>query len=217
MEVLLDALARLHAHDPSWRLLLVGDGPRGRPCEAAAGPHVELAGPLAPAEVAALLHRMDVACAPYADMQGLYFSPLKVYEYLAAGLPVVASAVGQLPAALAPGGWAASSPAGDAAALATALRALPADPERLRLRRSDGAAVERTHLGGGRRPRSRPRPGPERGGALMAGVPRPARGRPRPPPHPAPFRPHVPSSAGCCRGGAPCSPRWRCGCSSRGR
>ena len=37
-----------------------------------------------------------------------YFSPLKVYEYLAAGLPVVASAVGQLPTALdhgASGDW----------------------------------------------------------------------------------------------------------------
>ena len=32
---------------------------------------------------------MDVACAPYPVRSGFYFSPLKVYEYLAGGKAVV--------------------------------------------------------------------------------------------------------------------------------
>jgi glycosyltransferase involved in cell wall biosynthesis len=39
---------------------------------------------------------MDVAVAPYVASPNFYFSPLKVYEYMAAGLPVVASRMGQL-------------------------------------------------------------------------------------------------------------------------
>jgi glycosyltransferase involved in cell wall biosynthesis len=36
---------------------------------------------------------MDAAVAPYGEQEGFYFSPLKVYEYMAAGLPVVTTAL----------------------------------------------------------------------------------------------------------------------------
>ena len=38
----------------------------------------------------------DVAAAPYHQIDDFYFSPLKLFEYLAIGRPVVASAIGQL-------------------------------------------------------------------------------------------------------------------------
>ena len=73
---------------------------------------------------------MDVACAPYPAGGSDYFSPLKVYEYLAAGLPVVASAVGQIPAALDHGRLGRLVRPGDAAALTAALTAVREDPAR---------------------------------------------------------------------------------------
>jgi len=145
VEVLLEAVDRLHARDPSWRLLVVGDGPRGDAVRRAAGSHVELTGAVPPSQVLPQLHRMDVATAPYPEQAGQYFSPLKVYEYLAAGVPVVASAVGQLPQTLASGRLGVLVPPADPIALASALDALRADePRRAALARSGRvAAVER--------------------------------------------------------------------------
>lgn len=105
VETVVDALALLHRDEPgAYRLLLVGDGPqadalRVRAEQAEVLDLLEFTGPVEPAQVPAQLHRMDVAVAPYPGTAA-YFSPLKVYEYLAAGLPVVASAVGQVPEAL---------------------------------------------------------------------------------------------------------------------
>jgi glycosyltransferase involved in cell wall biosynthesis len=70
---------------------------------------------------------MDLACAPYPPSELSYFSPLKIYEYLAAGLPVVASAIGQVPQALRDGALGRLVPPGDEAALADALQAARAD------------------------------------------------------------------------------------------
>ena len=107
VEDLLLAVALLRRQDPSYRLLLVGDGPERAGIErladdlALAGA-VELTGPVDPGDVPAQLARMDLAVAPYPPLEDFYFSPLKVYEYLAAGLPVVASDVGSLPDLLVP-------------------------------------------------------------------------------------------------------------------
>ena len=53
-------------------------------------------GSIAPDEVPRFLRRMDVVLAPYPELRGFYFSPLKLYEYLASGRAIVASAAGQI-------------------------------------------------------------------------------------------------------------------------
>lgn len=151
LETLVAALEPLMRIDHSWRLLLVGDGPLAddltrRLAAAGLADRAELAGAVAPPEVAGQLHRMDVACAPYGAGGSHYFSPLKVYEYLAAGLPIVASAVGQIPAALDHGRLGLLVRPGDVAALTGALVAIRADPaERARLRVAGREAVLARH------------------------------------------------------------------------
>ena len=71
---------------------------------------------------------MDVAAAPYPALEGFYFSPLKVYEYMAAGVPVVASAIGQLRHLVQPATNGLLVPPGDAPALAQALEQLMQAP-----------------------------------------------------------------------------------------
>ncbi len=147
---LLAAFAQAGTQVPGLRLLVVGDGPQAAEFDAdaarlAVADRIERTGALAPAEVPAALHRMDIAVAPYPACADFYFSPLKVYEYLAAGLATVASAVGELPATLDHGRLGVLVPPGDPPALAAAIVRLAAD-DALRAtfgRRARRAAVAR--------------------------------------------------------------------------
>jgi glycosyltransferase involved in cell wall biosynthesis len=130
---LADAFAELVARDSSYRLLVVGGGPlserlRTQVEAADLDARVELTGAVAPDQVPDLLRRMDLAVAPYPPIDRFYFSPLKIYEYLAAGLPVVASNVGDLWSVLDGGRLGVLVEPGDATALAQAIATLRADP-----------------------------------------------------------------------------------------
>ncbi|GAB3814569.1 glycosyltransferase family 4 protein [Tessaracoccus terricola] len=150
-EALLEGFAAADRED--WRLEICGDGPeRGRLAELAASLGISertvFHGAVAPADVPALLGGLDVAVAPYpapASEDGHYFSPLKVYEYMAAGVAVVASAIGELPDLL-DGGNGLTVPPGDVPALAEALRLLADRPGlRADLGRAGREAVVRGH------------------------------------------------------------------------
>jgi glycosyltransferase involved in cell wall biosynthesis len=100
--ILIDAFARFHCNHPQSRLLIVGDGTeRDRLIARVAEKNLESAvhfiGAVAPETIPDWLAQMDVTVAPYPQSEDFYFSPLKVYEYMAAGLPVVASNIGQIP------------------------------------------------------------------------------------------------------------------------
>jgi glycosyltransferase involved in cell wall biosynthesis len=93
-----------------------------------------------------LLAGMDAAVAPYPNLKPFYFSPLKVYEYMAAGLPVVASRIGQLDGLIQDRVNGLLCPPEDAAALAAALDELGNDPRlRQRLGEAARATVVREH------------------------------------------------------------------------
>lgn len=64
----------------------------------------ESTGPIAVPEIAGHLQEAAVGIAPYPPTDFFYFSPLKVVEYMAAGLPVVASDLGDIRATVGEGG-----------------------------------------------------------------------------------------------------------------
>lgn len=139
VDVLVDAMRRM---DGDARLVVVGDGPQLEQLREAAQPLASRAvftGALPPAAVADALAQVDATAAPYPPGEA-YFSPLKVFEYMAAGTAVVASAIGQLPSLIEDGRTGLLVPPGDPEALARALLRLRTNPA---LRRSLGEAARR--------------------------------------------------------------------------
>ncbi|MHB8617994.1 MAG: glycosyltransferase family 4 protein [Chloroflexota bacterium] len=99
LDTLIEAFARVP--QPA-KLLIVGDGPRRPALEEslermALASRVVLAGAMPYTDMPSYLAAMDIGVAPYSLQPRFYFSPIKVVEYLAAGLPVVASAQGDVP------------------------------------------------------------------------------------------------------------------------
>ncbi|HKP53152.1 MAG TPA: glycosyltransferase family 4 protein [Chloroflexia bacterium] len=143
LSALAESFALLNHQNSSTRLLIVGDGPereslRSNLEERGVLDSVCFTGSVDPGEIPGLLASMDIAVAPYADSEHFYFSPLKVYEYMAAGLPVVASRVGQLNGLIRHEVNGLLCPPGDTVALAAALERLRRDSA-LRIRLGNAA------------------------------------------------------------------------------
>ncbi len=125
---LLDAFARIAATYPDLHLLFVGDGPEKRPLQAAAqqlpcANHILFLGDQQ--EIPRLLAGVDVLVLP-SLWEGL---PNVVLEAMAAGLPVVATAVGGTPELLIPNETGLLVPPRDPGALAEAICQLLDHPE----------------------------------------------------------------------------------------
>lgn len=131
VETLIEAQA---SGSRTWTLRIVGDGPQGhelRTLAAKVGADVEFTGAVAPESVPEVLAGCSIAAAPYPSTQNAgdqYFSPLKIYEYCAAGLPVVASRVGQVPQIIDDGVTGLLVEPSDPYALAEAIDGLAAAP-----------------------------------------------------------------------------------------
>jgi glycosyltransferase involved in cell wall biosynthesis len=119
--------ARVTAAVPAARLTVVGHGVGGEEAVLASTPGVTVAGWLEPTAMPALFARMGVAIVPWHDSPANRARhSAKVLELMAAGLPVVAYAIGELPATL--GETARLIPPGDAAGFAAAVIELMNDP-----------------------------------------------------------------------------------------
>ncbi len=144
VELLVQAFVGLSGQVRDLRLLIVGEGPQRQLLQDMAAAHPEcnivLTGNVAPAMVPSYLASMDIGVAPYPNLEGFYFSPLKVYEYMAMGLPVVASNIGDMHSILDDSVSGLLTPPGDVDALQSALYRLVCQPM---LRESMGLAARR--------------------------------------------------------------------------
>lgn len=107
-----------------WQLRIVGDGPQRVPLMDLAQKlrvDADFRGAVSPSEIPGQLRGSAIGIAPYPETVSAhhYFSPLQVYEYLAAGLPIVASSIGQIPHAVGDAGV--LVPGSNASTLAQAL------------------------------------------------------------------------------------------------
>ena len=151
LPLLVDSFARVHAAEPRARLHIIGDGPGRADLEqdlAARGLSAcaTLHGAIAASDVPAHLAALNIATAPYPQQENFYFSPLKIYEYLAAGLPVVTTRVGHLHEVVHHGEDGLLVPPDDPAAFAQAILELARDPaRRSRMGQNGQARVAREH------------------------------------------------------------------------
>lgn len=99
LPVLLDRLVKQYK---DLRLVIVGDGPVRSELESELkkrylDAHYVFTSSLPQEEVATLIPHFDVALAPYSRLNHMfYYSPLKIFEYMGCGVPVVAAGVGQI-------------------------------------------------------------------------------------------------------------------------
>lgn len=134
VQVALDALARLSARWPEARLIVAGEGAHAMALQARAdalgvGHATLFLGFVAHERLTDILNAGDVFVMPSLCHEAF---PVSIIEALAAGLPVVASHVGGVPAAIAVGASGYLVPPGDADGLAAAVARLLADPTRRR-------------------------------------------------------------------------------------
>jgi len=147
VEALPTLLERLVQRYRGLRLVIVGDGPLRGELEHALKERgltrsVVFTGSLPHEEVADLIRQFDVALAPYPRPDhAFYFSPLKLFEYMACGIPVVAAGLGQIAEVVRDGETGLLYPPDELDALTAACDRLLADPA-LRQRLGQAAAKE---------------------------------------------------------------------------
>lgn len=102
VDSLIDAIEILNTKGEQVSLAIVGNGDSSqaefeRSCrERHLHKVVTFTGAVPYENVPAIMGASDVLVAPYPDLSQFYFSPLKIYEYMAAGKPIVASRIGQI-------------------------------------------------------------------------------------------------------------------------
>jgi glycosyltransferase involved in cell wall biosynthesis len=129
---LIDALAHLRRYPV--HLLLVGDGPEKARLMAQVAALdlnalVTFTGDVTHDQIPAHIAAMDITCAPYGEQENFYFSPIKIFEYMAVGKAVVAGSIGQVANLVQHEENGLLYPPGDVPALAQALAQLILHPE----------------------------------------------------------------------------------------
>lgn len=152
LDLLVEAFKNVSDSVPEAKLLLVGDGPeRIRLQEKINGfglnERVIFSGNVPHNEIHAYISSFDVAVLPSQANEGFHYSPLKLREFFAAGVPVIASAVGdvELVVEQSKGGW--LVPPGSKDSIAEMIRRIEADPAAIDSAGSKARSYSLTEMG----------------------------------------------------------------------
>ncbi|MCA9322281.1 MAG: glycosyltransferase, partial [Planctomycetes bacterium] len=131
-DALLDLSLALCGRGIDARLVVIGGGPGAGELrrafeEKGLGDRVEVTGPLSQEAAITVYRGCHVGLAPYEDRDDFYFCPLKVLESLAAGVPLVASRIGDIPDLVQDAAWLVEP--GHREALADTVAAALANPD----------------------------------------------------------------------------------------
>jgi glycosyltransferase involved in cell wall biosynthesis len=158
VEFLPEVLKLVQQQFPATTLQIAGEGPlRSTIAERAAAlgvtSSVTMLGAVHHDAVPEVVRGFDVALAPYPELgHQFYFSPLKLFEYFASGVPVVASDVGQIAQIINANAGAGRdevailTPPGDVGAMAAACCSLLRDRKRAYEMGMTGASLVREHF-----------------------------------------------------------------------
>ncbi len=154
VDLLIDAFAKLYVNDEEFSLCIVGNGDKNyqsqleEQCKKnGLKQRVMFFGAVPYDSIPAVMKSMDVLVAPYPEMDNFYFSPLKIFEYMAAKRPIVSSSIGQIKDVLTNGKNALLVPAGNTGALQDALIRIKRDSQlRNRLALASYSEVRSNHL-----------------------------------------------------------------------
>jgi glycosyltransferase involved in cell wall biosynthesis len=145
-----NSFRQFRAANSAAKLLVIGDGPARdellRALGRDAAQHTTITGKLPHQQVPRMMALMDIAVAPYPHIENFYFSPLKILEYMACGLPIVASRIGDIPRLLENGRHGHLVTPGSQDAISESLHRIMGDP-RTALEMGQGArdAARRQH------------------------------------------------------------------------
>lgn len=143
---MLRLMRTIAADHPQVRFVLAGArltdlAPDHQDALRALGDRVIVPGVIPIAEAARWMARFDVALSLYPKIESFYFSPVKLFEYMASGAAIVATDIGQQGHILRHSVNAMLTPPGDEEAARTAIETLLRDPE---LRQRIGHAARAT-------------------------------------------------------------------------
>ena len=151
VEVLPELLERLARRHRKVQLVIVGDGQLRSQLEESFGKvksdgRAIFTGALPHEQVASVIRQFDLALAPYPKLDHpFYFSPLKLFEYMACGVPVVAAQIGQIAEVVRHGRTGLLFAPGDLDALENACHRLIESPQLCRTLGRAAAKLVHTH------------------------------------------------------------------------
>jgi len=152
IENLLKIFSAVIPRNPSLHFFLVGQGGDARRsveryiAEKSLAERITLQGFVPNEQIPELLAAMDIVLAPYPQMPFFYFSPVKIFEYMAAAKPVVSTRIGQIAELIRSGENGLLCDSGQWPDLAEGVIALARDPElRHRLGQQARATIAASH------------------------------------------------------------------------